>query len=101
VRTSRSAASARPNRRSSSSARARASLRRRVLIEVTPIVGELSQEIYGSPAEAFAGFAAAFNDREFEVLHRFQQLSQTWLEERLARVEQLTADKGSEGGPSG
>jgi DNA-binding MarR family transcriptional regulator len=72
--------------------------RRRVLIEVTPIVGELSQEIYGSPEEAFSGFARGFNDEEFEVLHRFQQLSQTWLEERLARVEQLSADKRSEGG---
>jgi len=71
--------------------------RRRVLIEVTPIVGELSQEIYGSPEEAFSGFAKAFNDQEFEVLHRFQQLSQTWLEERLARVEQLSADRRGEG----
>src|SRR6266536_3895755 len=31
--------------------------RRRVLIEVTPIVGELSQQIYGSPQEAFKSFA--------------------------------------------
>ena len=46
----------------------------------------------------FSGFAKGFNDEEFEVLHRFQQLSQTWLEERLARVEQLSADKRNKGG---
>jgi hypothetical protein len=67
--------------------------RRRVLMEVTPIVGELSREIYGSPEEALAGFASAFSDDEVEVLHRFQKLSQEWLEERLARMETLNAAK--------
>src|SRR5206468_2624735 len=33
--------------------------RRRVLIEVTPIVGELSQEIYGSPEEAMSADCCA------------------------------------------
>ncbi len=71
--------------------------RRRVLIEVTPIVGELSQQIYGSPQEAFKTFAG-YSDEELELLNRFQQASQEWLEERLERIEKLNAAKRSEGG---
>jgi DNA-binding MarR family transcriptional regulator len=67
--------------------------RRRVLIEVTPIVGELSEQIYGSPEEAFAGPASAYTAEEAEVLHRFQLMSKAWLEERLARMDALNAAK--------
>jgi DNA-binding MarR family transcriptional regulator len=62
--------------------------RRRVLIELTPVVHKLSAQIYGSPADA-TSFADGFTDKELEVLHRFEQQSQTWLEERLARIETL------------
>src|SRR5262249_45317790 len=62
--------------------------RRRVLIEVTPIVGELSALIYGTPQEAFEQ-AATWTDDELEVIHRFQVYSREWLTERLDHVEQL------------
>jgi DNA-binding MarR family transcriptional regulator len=62
--------------------------RRRVLIEVTPVVRELSAQIYGAPEDALA-FAEAFSDEELDVLHRYQLLSKQWLEERLERIEQL------------
>jgi DNA-binding MarR family transcriptional regulator len=62
--------------------------RRRVLIEVTPAVQRLSARIYGTPEDAVA-WAAEFSDKELELLHRFQQLSAKWLEERLALVERL------------
>jgi DNA-binding MarR family transcriptional regulator len=62
--------------------------RRRVLIEVTPVVRDLAQQIYGAPEDALA-WAAVFTDEELEVLHRFQLLSQQWLEERLERVASL------------
>jgi DNA-binding MarR family transcriptional regulator len=66
--------------------------RRRVLIEVTPLVHKVSQQIYGSPDEAMA-FVAGFSDDELDVFQRFQEASKTWLEERLARVEKLKARK--------
>ena len=66
--------------------------RRRVLIETTPVVAELSQQIYGSPQEAFELYAR-WSDEEAATIHRFQKLSQEWLEERLARIEKLNADK--------
>jgi DNA-binding MarR family transcriptional regulator len=62
--------------------------RRRVLVEVTPIVRELAAEIYGTPEDAVS-WAAAFADEELEVLHRFQHMSKAWLEERLERVASL------------
>jgi DNA-binding MarR family transcriptional regulator len=64
--------------------------RRRVLIETTPVVAEKSALIYGSPEENFAE-APSYTDEEAELLLRFQQMSQRWLEARLERVAALTA----------
>ncbi len=62
--------------------------RRRVLIEVSPTVHRLSAEIYATAEDAVT-WTEAFSDDELELLHRFQELSKAWLEERLARVERL------------
>jgi DNA-binding MarR family transcriptional regulator len=62
--------------------------RRRVLIEVTPIVHELSEQIYGGPQDAIA-WADGFSDDELTTLERFQATSTEWLEERLRRVDAL------------
>jgi len=67
--------------------------RRRVLIETTPIVAELSAAIYGTPQEAFELYSD-WSDEEAETILRFQRLSREWLEERLARIEKLTAERG-------
>jgi DNA-binding MarR family transcriptional regulator len=66
--------------------------RRRVLIELTPSVHRLSAEIYGSAEDALA-WADDFSDAELGVLVRFQEGSKAWLEEHLARVEELNARK--------
>ena len=66
--------------------------RRRVLIEVTPIVHELSAKVYGTPQEALESYAD-WSDEEAAAVYRFQKMSQEWLEERLARVERLIAEK--------
>jgi DNA-binding MarR family transcriptional regulator len=62
--------------------------RRRVLIEVTPLIHDLARQIYGAPEDAVA-WASVFSDEELDVLYRYQQLSQKWLEERLERVASL------------
>jgi DNA-binding MarR family transcriptional regulator len=62
--------------------------RRRVLIEVTPRVQKISQDIYGPPEQATA-FADGFTDEELGVFVRFQEQSKQWLEEHLAHVESL------------
>ena len=69
--------------------------RRRVLIETTPVVAEKSALIYGAPEENFAAVAPGYTDEEADVLLRFQQMSQRWLEDRLERVAALTAERGS------
>jgi DNA-binding MarR family transcriptional regulator len=66
--------------------------RRRVLIEVTPKVNRLSADIYGAPADAIA-WASGFSDAELDVLLRYHEQSRAWLEEHLARVEELNARK--------
>jgi DNA-binding MarR family transcriptional regulator len=62
--------------------------RRRVLIEVTPIVNELSKSIYGTVEDAVA-WAEGFSDDELATLERFHATSTEWLEERLRQVEKL------------
>jgi DNA-binding MarR family transcriptional regulator len=67
--------------------------RRRVLVETTPIVVEKSALIYGTEEEGFAEVAGRYTDEEAEVLLRFQEMSNAWLEARLERVAQLNAER--------
>jgi DNA-binding MarR family transcriptional regulator len=69
--------------------------RRRVLIETTPIVAELSAQIYGTPEEGAAENVGRWTGEEGEVILRFQRESQAWLEGRLDRVEKLIAERDS------
>jgi DNA-binding MarR family transcriptional regulator len=66
--------------------------RRRVLLEVTPTVYALSAKVYGTPEDAIT-WADAFSDAEIDVLVRYQRLGREWLEERLARIERLNAER--------
>jgi DNA-binding MarR family transcriptional regulator len=66
--------------------------RRRVLIETTPKVARLSEDIYGGPEE-IVKMMAAYTDKELDLFVRFQEQSRDWLEEHLARAEQLNARK--------
>jgi DNA-binding MarR family transcriptional regulator len=69
--------------------------RRRVLIETTPIVAEMSAQIYGTPAEGAAENFGRWTDEEGDAILRFQRVSQAWLEDRLDRVEKLIAERDS------
>jgi len=69
--------------------------RRRVLIETTPLVAELSERIYGSPLEAAAEVAPLWTDEDADVIVRFQKMSEAWLEDRLERVAKLSAERDS------
>jgi DNA-binding MarR family transcriptional regulator len=66
--------------------------RRRVLIETTPKVARLSEDIYGAADEVLE-MAAAYTDKELDMFVRFQEQSRDWLEEHLACAEQLIARK--------
>src|SRR5919197_2394908 len=66
--------------------------RRRVLIETTPVVAELSAKIYGTPQEALESYAD-WSDEEAAAVYRFQKMSQEWLEERLGRAGKPTPEK--------
>jgi DNA-binding MarR family transcriptional regulator len=62
--------------------------RRRVLIEVTRAVERPSADIYGGPADAI-GWAKGFSEAELDVIVRYEELTQAWLEDRLERIEKL------------
>ncbi len=66
--------------------------RRRVLIEVTPKVKRISEELFGAPEDAIE-WASAFSDKELDLIVRFQEQSREWLEQHLAHVEELNARK--------
>jgi len=62
--------------------------RRRVLIEVMPIVRENAAKIYGTHEDVFAAYDD-WTDEELHAVLRFQEFSRAWLEEHLETVEEL------------
>ncbi len=66
--------------------------RRRVLIEVTPKVHRLSEEIYGPASDIFE-MTAEYTDAELDLFVRFHEQSLRWLEEHLAHADELNARK--------
>ena len=66
--------------------------RRRVLIEVTAKVQRLSEEIFGTAADAI-DWASKYSDKELDLYNRFQEQSLEWLERHLAHAEELNARK--------
>ena len=80
--------------------------RRRVLIEVTPIVHESAGRIYGRIEDMLSTWDD-FTDADLDAVRRFQERSRTWTEERLANLDRLatehplpTTTRGTRG-PSG
>jgi DNA-binding MarR family transcriptional regulator len=80
--------------------------RRRVLLEVTPVVQENGERIYGKFEEGFAWWSE-FTEAELDVVRRFQEMSRRWLDDRLAKLDELakehplpTTTRGQRG-PSG
>lgn len=66
--------------------------RRRVLVELTPKVHRMSEDIYGPPSDAVK-WAVGFTDTEIDLFVRFQEQSLEWLEQHLAHAEELNARK--------
>jgi len=66
--------------------------RRRVLIEATAKVARISEDIWGTAAEAI-DWASRYTDKELDLFIRFQEQSLEWLEQHLAHAEELNARK--------
>jgi hypothetical protein len=65
--------------------------RRGVLIEVTPVVDENAQKIYGTLEDAIPLYDD-YTDADLALLVRFQRMGRDWLEDRLARVDELASE---------
>jgi DNA-binding MarR family transcriptional regulator len=64
--------------------------RRRVLVEVTPVVREKGAELYGSP-ESGEGELAGYTNDQLRFLIEFLKRSVEFQEERLRRLEEMKA----------
>jgi DNA-binding MarR family transcriptional regulator len=64
--------------------------RRKVLVEVTPKLREMGAELYGSPEEASAGLNA-YSDEELELLIGFMRAGVAFQEEKMRRLDELSA----------
>lgn len=62
--------------------------RRRVLIEITPVVQKSAEKIYGAFDDVVPRYAD-YSDRELELVLRFQEFGRQWLEEALARADEV------------
>jgi DNA-binding MarR family transcriptional regulator len=62
--------------------------RRRVLIEVTPIVDEHARQIYGTWEDVVPAYDD-WSEEELRTVLRFQHFGREWLEARLAHLEEL------------
>jgi DNA-binding MarR family transcriptional regulator len=68
--------------------------RRRVLVEVTPELRRMAEELYGTPEEG-AKALEIYTDEQLEFLIAFLQGSIAYQHEKLRRLEELTRPKGS------
>ena len=59
-----------------------------MLIEVTPVVREKAAQIYGRPEDVVPAYDD-WTDEELRTVLWFQRFGKEWLEERLARLEEL------------
>jgi DNA-binding MarR family transcriptional regulator len=69
--------------------------RRRVLLEITPVVQENGERIYGRPEDGFTWWKD-FSDADMDAVRRFQEMSRRWLEDRLAKLDELVVRDASE-----
>jgi DNA-binding MarR family transcriptional regulator len=66
--------------------------RRRVLVEVTPKLRRRAVELYGAPDEATDALAR-YSDEELELLTDFLRRSIAYQEERMRRLDTLSANR--------
>ena len=58
------------------------------MIEVTPIVQQNAEKIYGTPKDVIPLYGD-YTDEELELVLRFQDFSREWLESALAKMDEL------------
>jgi DNA-binding MarR family transcriptional regulator len=69
--------------------------RRRVLVEVTPKLREMSAQLYGTPAEAADGLAA-YTDEQLEFLIAFMRANTAFQEERMRRLDAIRVSEAGD-----
>ena len=70
--------------------------RRKVLVEVTPRLREMSVELYGTPEQASAGLSA-YSNGELQLLIAFMRAGVAFQEEKMRRLDELIAARRSSG----
>ena len=74
--------------------------RRKVLVEVTPMLQEMAAELYGSPEEASAGLNG-YSQEELELLISFMRAGVAFQEEKMRRLDELRAARSGQGAREG
>ncbi len=74
--------------------------RRRVLVEVTPELRQMADQIYGTPDEG-ADALAAYTNEQLEFLIGFLRGNAAYQEERMRRLKDLKAREASEARAAG
>jgi DNA-binding MarR family transcriptional regulator len=69
--------------------------RRRVLVEVTPKLRQMAEQLYGKPEET-EGALAGYTDEQLEFLGGFFRGSVAYQEERLKRLDAIKAAEAGE-----
>jgi DNA-binding MarR family transcriptional regulator len=68
--------------------------RRRVLVEVTPQLRQMAAQLYGTPDDG-ADALAAYTNEQLEFLISFLRGNVAYQEERMRRLDALTAEEGN------
>jgi len=74
--------------------------RRRVLVEVTPRLAEISAPVFGPMVEEGAGWIATYTDEQLETIVDFLERYREIISRHTTRVMEMTAEREREAGRS-
>jgi DNA-binding MarR family transcriptional regulator len=75
--------------------------RRRVLVEVTPRLAEISAPVFGPMVEEGAGWIAKYTDEQLETIVDFLERYREIIARHTTRVMNMTAEREREAGKTG
>jgi DNA-binding MarR family transcriptional regulator len=75
--------------------------RRRVLVEVTPRLAEISAPVFGPMVEEGAGWIAKYTDEQLETIVDFLERYREIIARHTTRVMEMTAEREREAGRTG
>jgi DNA-binding MarR family transcriptional regulator len=75
--------------------------RRRVLVEVTPRLAEISAPVFGPMVEEGAGWIAKYTDEQLETIVDFLERYREIIARHTTRVMEMTAEREREAGSTG